>query len=152
MRGSAKKYSTALEKANSWWRPKTARAAWWFTAARLARYRGIDILGFEKEPDFAIWNGELTWFVFPARPKPPDPWESAGERKRVEASKPLHDVRFQYRLTAVDEAMQSADLLPPHSQAFAAALVALLYLIRRALIIMATPTIAAPKQTPEPKS
>ena len=118
--GAAEQYGKAIDKASSWWRPRLARAEWWFRAAQLARHRGIDILAFEKEPDFAIWEGQFLKFDIPEKPKPADPYESGDERKRVHASKPERDVRFQYRLTAVDEAMKSADLLPAHSQAFAA--------------------------------
>lgn len=54
--------------------------------------------------------------------KTADPYQSENEQKRVAASAPKRDVRFQYRLTAVDHALKSADLLPKSSQAFAAVL------------------------------
>jgi hypothetical protein len=41
---------------------------------------------------------------------------------RFDASKPKLALRLHYRFIAVDEAIQAADLLPPHSQAFAAVL------------------------------
>jgi methionine synthase I (cobalamin-dependent) len=40
----------------------------------------------------------------------------------LNASKPALNERFQYRLTAVDEAKKAADLLPVKSQAYAAVL------------------------------
>jgi tetratricopeptide (TPR) repeat protein len=121
-RSAAEQYDKALGRANSWWRLRSTRAAAWFTAAKLARNNGMELLGFEKEPDFAIWDGEFTPYTNSDEPKPGDPYVSADERKRVYASRPKRDVRFQYRLTAVDEAAKSADLLPSHSQAFAAVL------------------------------
>ncbi len=115
-RTAAEQYVAALDKAARWWRPRLVRAEWWFTAAKFARGSGIRLLAFEKEPDFAIWDGQLS--AVSGNPKLADPYESEDERKRVAASKPARDVRFQYRLTAVDEAMRAADLLPRHSQAF----------------------------------
>ena len=121
---AAEQYGNAIEKANSWWRPRVTRAEWWFTAAKLARNRGMDILGFEKEPDYAMWNGNFDASDFSGAKlqRPEDLYETEDEQKRVKASKPARDVRFQYRLTAVDEAKNSADRLPAHSQAFAAVL------------------------------
>ena len=121
-RTAAEQYVAAIDRAKSWWPTRLARAESWFTAARLARNNGIRILAFELEPDFAIWDGQLAWFESSGSPRPADPYESDDERRRAKGSKPQRDVRFQYRLTAVDEAMSSADLLPKQSQAFAAVL------------------------------
>ena len=129
VRSKAEQYNIALNKANSWWHLPPTRAESWFRAATLARQNGMELLGFEKEPDFAIWNGELDWADYYRPPVVPSDlqrsenvYTSEDERKRVAASKPERDVRFQYRLTAVDHAMKSADFLPARSQAFAAVL------------------------------
>jgi tetratricopeptide (TPR) repeat protein len=120
VRSKAEEYSKALKTANSWWHLPLARAEAWFTAATLARNSGMELLGFEKEPDYSMWNGEF--------PGPDERHDSENgftgpdERKRVAASKPERDVRFQYRLTAVDHAMKAADFLPARSQPFAAVL------------------------------
>ena len=116
VRSKAQQYNGALNTADSWWHLRLTRAEAWFTAAKLARDSGMDLLGFEKEPDYAIWNGEFE-FNGGGESKPGE-----DERKRVAASKPESDVRFQYRLTAVDQAMKSADFLPARSQPFAAVL------------------------------
>jgi tetratricopeptide (TPR) repeat protein len=118
LRSAAEEYSKALDKAASWWRWRSTRAEAWYTAAKLARTQGLEILGFEKEPDFAMWDGEFSSDYINKEPS----FQNDDERKRVAASAPEKDVRFQYRLTAVDEAMKSADLLPHSSQAFAAVL------------------------------
>jgi len=127
-RHAAQEYGSAVNEANRWWYFRLARAKAWFSAARLARGNGMELLGFEREPDYAMWNGEYSdWGLVGPHPSAKDlkaanPYQSQDERNRVTASKPETDVRFQYRLTAVDHAMQSADLLPPRSQAFAAVL------------------------------
>ncbi len=130
VRKEAEEYDNALNKANSWWRFPLSRAEAWFTAATLARKNGMELLGFEKEPDFAIWNGDFDWVDYDtprmveprSQNSPENIYTSEDERKRVAATKAKPDVRFQYRLTAVDHAMKSADSLPPRSQAFAAVL------------------------------
>ncbi len=96
-------------------------------AATLARQKGMEILGYEREPDWAMWDGSYEPYeeagdAAAKKPEVKDPFESDDERKRVDASKPERNVRYQYRLTAVDEATQAANLLPEKSQAFAAVL------------------------------
>ncbi len=119
IRAAAKAYDAALDRAASWWRLPNARARAWFDAATLARKEGLEILGYEREPDWAMWDGNFT--PYPGS-KPKEVYESQDERKRVLASRPQPNVRFQYRLTAVDESMKAADALPRTSQAFAAVL------------------------------
>jgi tetratricopeptide (TPR) repeat protein len=118
IRNKAEQYNSALDTANSWWHLPLTRAEAWFTAAKLARDSGMELLSFEKEPDYAIWNGEFEFNGGGGE----DSKLSEDERRRVAASKPERDVRFQYRLTAVDQAMKSADFLPARSQPFAAVL------------------------------
>ncbi len=120
---AAQQYASAIDRATAWWRFKLTRAEAWFAAATLARKSGMELLGFEREPDYAMWNGNFDAPQVKAI-SPADPYESAGERKRAAASKPDRDVRFQYRLTAMDHAIQSSELLPTSSQAYAAVLCA----------------------------
>jgi hypothetical protein len=124
IRGAAQKYAKALDEADSAWRPGFIKAQAWMTAARIARKNGMEILGFEREPDWAMWGGMFSSDDegVMRKPKPADPFQSEDERKRVNASKPAIKARFQYRLTAVDEAKKAADLLPVKSQAYAAVL------------------------------
>ena len=131
VRDLAEQYDEAVTQATSWWRLPLTRAEAWFTAAKLARENGMALLGFEKGPDFAIWNGNFEYGSDSASPPQitranlqgtVNVYESEDEHKRVAASKPEEYVRYQYRITAVDEALKSADLLPSRSQAFAAVL------------------------------
>jgi tetratricopeptide (TPR) repeat protein len=129
-RSAAEQYGHAIDRATSWWRLKLTKAEAWFTAATLARSHGMELLGFEREPDYAIWNGDYAPFDFSGdaqaiaekQGKPADPYQLEDERRRVAASRPERNVRFQYQLMAVDHAIKAADLLPPSSQAFAAVL------------------------------
>lgn len=127
LHAAAKKYADAVATARQAGR-QGARAEAWFAAATVARAEGMEILGFELAPDYAIYDG--AYDVFPARPIDLATRTQGGgvsaatpaERQRVEASTPAIDSRFHYRLTAVDHALASAGALPPRSQAFAAIL------------------------------
>jgi hypothetical protein len=119
IRTAAKQYADALDKAQSLWRWPGTRAEAWFTAALLARADGMELLGFEGEPDSGMWDGN---FDRTEDGKHDPSFQTEDERKRAAASRAVRDVRFQYRLTAVDHATASADLLPHSSQAFAAVL------------------------------
>lgn len=127
LQGIAKQYVDAVTAARGQIASQNTRAEMWFAAATVARSHGMELLGFELAPDFAVYDGSYAFFP----PKPEDVATSANngsapatpqERQRVEASRPTFDSRFHYRLTAVDHAIASADALPPKSQAFAAVL------------------------------
>lgn len=121
-RDAAQRYASAMDRATAWWRLKLTRAEAWFTAATLARNAGMELLGFERGPDYGMWNGNFA-YAPPVRPvSPADSYQSEDEQKRAAALKPERDVRFQYRLTAVDHAVESSNLLPASSQAYAAVL------------------------------
>jgi tetratricopeptide (TPR) repeat protein len=124
IRVAARQYIEALSTASSFWHSRSTRAEAWFTAALLARARGMELLGFERAPDYAMWDGQFVYTEYSDQTTPPQDhsFESADERKHVLATSPAKDVRFQYRLTAVDHAMAAADLLPHSSEAFAAVL------------------------------
>jgi hypothetical protein len=121
----AEDYTKAVTKANNRWRTQGARAEAWFTAATIARHDGLELLGFELEPDYAMFEGAFS-FDTSHIPKADDAAApavvrvTAEERARAEASKPPVPERFHYRLTAADQALAGADLLPRRSQAFAA--------------------------------
>lgn len=115
---------------------RIARAEGWYRAAVLAREEGIDLIGYELDPDYQYYGGnfDLNWQdgedVVDGRLPPrrdlvvPPQWRGADEAERLSASvaQPLR--RFHYRYVAVDFAQKAADLLPPRSQAFAAVLCA----------------------------
>lgn len=106
-----------------------------FAAAELARWDGMELLGYEGDPDYRQWDGQFdlndptTWdenyqAVFHPRDdlQPQGPFAAADELARVRDSvaEPLR--RFHYRYIAADLAARAADQLPPRSQAFAAVL------------------------------
>ncbi len=140
----AVQYTAALQQAGSAW-GRTARAEAWFKAAQLARRHGLEIMGYEQDPDFAVYDGNYTY----GAGRSPEPWRQSAdggnqppqdtpaqraeaalpgplvtpeERMRFAASEAKPYARFHYRQVATDHALQSAALLPNRSQAFAAVL------------------------------
>ncbi len=114
---------------------KLDQAQAWFTAAQLARSHGLELLGYEGDPDYLIHDGEFdlndptTWDAEynPIHNPRSDlavagEFTTAGERTRVAASRAQPLARFHYRQVAAGHARAAADLLPPRSQAFAAVL------------------------------
>ncbi len=112
-----------------------ARARGFFAAAKLERSKGMELLGFEGDPDYLLYEGAFDLnspFTYDAEynavPHPRADLKIVGdytsddERSRVAGSKAAPLARFHYRLNAVDDASKSADLLPPRTQAFAAVL------------------------------
>lgn len=106
-----------------------------FEAAELARWDGMELLGYEGDPDYRQWGGQFdlndptTWDdnyqpVFNPRSdlQPQASFTAPDELVRLHNSvaKPLQ--RFHYRYIAADLAARAADQLPPRSQAFAAVL------------------------------
>jgi len=112
-----------------------ARARGFFAAAKLERSKGMELLGFEGDPDYLLYGGAFDLnspFTYDANYNAvPHPradlkiigdYTSDDERSRVAGSKAAPLARYHYRLNAVDDASKSADLLPPRTQAFAAVL------------------------------
>ena len=134
----ARAYAEAIKAAQPAWPwQNVSRAEALFTAATLARKRGMEIMGTEGPPDEAVLGGSFDSGVGQTSPVPdrqrsseegtPRPYSSASllgadEQRRFAASAPKPDVRFHYRLIASDHAVAAADLLPERSQAYAAAL------------------------------
>lgn len=136
----ASAYADAIKAAQpaTWPWQNVSRAEALFTAATLARRRGMEIMGTEGPPDEAALGGNFESGVgqtspVPEQPgSPPDdaaklPYDSRSllgpdEERRFASSAPKPDVRFHYRLIASDHAIAAADLLPERSQAYAAAL------------------------------
>jgi hypothetical protein len=132
-REQAQRYVAARKATGAFTRVGQARA--WFEAAEVARWHGLQIMGFEGDPDYHSWGGDydlnspITWDedynpVYNARSdlKIEGPWTSDDERQRVAASRAQPLERFHYRMVAAAHAGKAADVLPPRSQAFAAVL------------------------------
>jgi len=112
------------------------RARRWYTAGTIARADGIDLLGYELDPDYQTFGGEYeyggqlddppTTDANAPKPSPPSlkivTVAQAGERERAAASAAQPDLRFHYRYVAADFAARAADLVPARSQAYAALL------------------------------
>ena len=134
----ARAYEEALKAAQPAWPwQNVARAEALFTAATLARKRGLEIMGTEGPPDEAALGGNFEAGVGQTSPavdrqRSPDndastPYTNTSllgpdEERRFASSAPRPDVRFHYRLIASDHAIAAADLLPERSQAYAATL------------------------------
>ncbi len=140
LRAKARDYGRALERGQHAWRANS-RAQGWYEAALIARRQGMEIMGYEQGPDFAVYGGSYPggagrgtgMYADESRPVPdnpqaraqadlPGPLVTDGERQRYAASEAKPYKRFHYRDVAADYTMKAADALPPRSQAFAAVL------------------------------
>jgi tetratricopeptide (TPR) repeat protein len=147
LKQKARDYANALRAATSGGRIE--RATQWWNAAKRAREDGMELLGYELDPDAAFFGGSFEIFTTfgygptrderelaamggtgedPGRSAPPlpvlkvDAGPSDGEKTRVAASAANPDRRFHYRYVAGDLAQHAADLVPSRSQAYAAML------------------------------
>lgn len=112
-RDDVRRYQDGLARGQSDTSPRErARALW--QAALVARQRGMEILGTELDPDYAMFEGNYELYVPPrARfESPQEPSPSAEEEARWRASAPTPDLRYHYRYTAAALAAEAAALLP----------------------------------------
>ncbi len=100
----------------------TSQAEAWFSAGKLLRRTGMEIMGTEGAPDFAYWRGQYAFGVGQPAETLQGPLINQSEQTRYADSAITPDLRFHYRYVAVAHAMRAADLLPSRSQAFAAIL------------------------------
>ena len=116
----AKWYGELRHDAESkWWPSKRAFA--YFNAATMARFHGMDLLGYEMAPDYATFGGNYS---LESVELTVGPLVADEEVKRQQASAAQPDLRYHYRYVANDLASRAADHLPHTSQAFAAVLCA----------------------------
>lgn len=120
IRKKAQDYAGYLQKAQSSFWPNTFKGEALYKASLLARFDGMELMGYEGAPDFSAWEGTYEY----GTPENILTGKniSAGEKARFTASAVKPDKRFHYRFIAADLANQSANFLPPRSQAFAAVL------------------------------
>ncbi|WP_395604466.1 hypothetical protein AB4P91_05790 [Pseudomonas sp. B21128] len=114
----ARLYAEQRLKANAAWWP-TRRASALYNAAWTAREWGMDILGYEVAPDYAVFGGG---FSLENTELKVGPLVSEAEVQRQKISEAQPDQRFHYRFVATALASRAADNLPHTSQAFAAVL------------------------------
>jgi hypothetical protein len=128
----ARRYVESLEQARAAW-SDVEQAQALYTAARLARSTGLELLGTEVAPDWALVDGDFQLGGEWERYLPLAgeelraalkalPLTTDTERQRLAAHAAPHALRFHYRSTAADLAEQAAALMPPRSQAYAALL------------------------------
>jgi len=99
-----------------------------FGAAVMTRRFGLNLLGYEAEPDFVHYGGNyhfeygLGHARDDARREDTAQWLAPRELEWIRERKIRSLPRFTYRFTAAELAGQAADHLPPESEAFAAVL------------------------------
>ncbi|HEX7815784.1 hypothetical protein [Dyella sp.] len=121
LRAKAKEYAQDLHDAEHRWTDiGKAQAA--YAAAAIARANGMEILGYEQNPDFTDNGGSFPGGSGQDEKSMKQTFVTDGERQRYDQSQAKPNQRFHYRYLAVDQASRAADLLPPRSQAFAAVL------------------------------
>ncbi|HEY1097588.1 MAG TPA: hypothetical protein VGF99_01615 [Myxococcota bacterium] len=106
------------------------KAARHYAEAQLLRTQGLELLGSELEPDWAIFGGWYEpWDEVDydddgnVVPKPTTaPLVSADEQRRAKESVVTPTQRYHYRALAVAAVERAADTLPPRTQAYAAVL------------------------------
>ena len=109
---------------NGWGR--TGRAQAWHQAGLMARRHGMEIMGYEEDPDYAVYDGSYTYgagrnyFLWtqehgnaiPATPAQraeaalPGPYVTQQERERYAASEARPYARFHYRQIAASHMMK----------------------------------------------
>jgi len=132
------KYAQALKDGANAKLPKKQRAEAWSTAAWLARYDGMELMGTEVAPDGFVSGGDFpntdmaqefvlgkhkenktvdgqdkNVMVANAMPLP------AGELKLMEKNKPSPDVRYHYRVIAAALALKAAALMEDNTEELA---------------------------------
>ena len=118
LQAKAKWYGELRHDAESKWWP-TKRAFAYYHAATVARFDGMELLGYEMSPDYATFGGNYS---LEAPELKVGPLMAEGEVKRQQATLAQPDERFHYRFVATALASKAADLLPHSSQAFASVL------------------------------
>lgn len=118
LQAKAKWYGQLRNDAESKWWP-TKRAFAYYHAATLARFDGMELLGYEMSPDYATFGGNYS---LEAPELKVGPLVAEDEIKRQQASAAQPDQRYHYRYVANALASRAADNLPHTSQAFAAVL------------------------------
>jgi hypothetical protein len=118
LQAKAKWYGQLRKEAESKWWP-TSKAFAYYYAATLARYNGMELLGYEMSPDYVTFGGNYS---LEAPELKVGPLMSEGEVQRQQATVAQPDERFHYRYVATALASKAADHLPHSSQAFASVL------------------------------
>lgn len=111
-------YGQLRHDAESKWWP-TKRAFAYYYAATVARFDGLELLGYEMSPDYATFGGNYSLETPELKV---GPLMAEGEVRRQQATAAQPDERFHYRFVATALASKAADHLPHSSHAFASVL------------------------------
>lgn len=111
-------YGQLRHDAESKWWP-TKRAFAYYYAATVARFDGLELLGYEMSPDYATFGGNYSLETPELKV---GPLMAEGEVRRQQATAAQPDERFHYRFVATALSSKAADHLPHSSQAFASVL------------------------------
>jgi tetratricopeptide (TPR) repeat protein len=110
-----------------------------YRAAEIAQEHGMELMGTELYPDWAVHGGVYSWWGYLGRDESRDEYlpnlvegfpaplmevlgGSDDERVRVERAAPSPDIRFHYRYTAANLMWEAAELLPDNDVLTAKAL------------------------------
>ncbi|HUQ04626.1 MAG TPA: hypothetical protein VM261_19130 [Kofleriaceae bacterium] len=108
-------YAGALERARTTTDDLT-RAEALFTASRIARRHGLEIMGTAHAPDWEHYYADYDLSEYTST-EDPGALFTAAEDARVAASAPDSTRRYHYRHVAADLAAEAIDFLPRQSQA-----------------------------------
>jgi tetratricopeptide (TPR) repeat protein len=111
-------YAQALQEGNDANKSRADRADALWRAALIARYDGLELLGTELAPDWAVYDGDydlgtLAETVWPVKEEPQRLFHLDPElQRRLSRHVPKPEKRFHYRHVACDHAWAATALLP----------------------------------------
>ena len=107
-------YISAIRSSHEKKLGSSTRAASAWEAAHIARYKGMELLGYELEPDWACRGGQFVGYGYFHACDKTDVFNKAtrDEMKRVKASTPALNTRFHYRYIALEHAWRAINLMP----------------------------------------
>jgi tetratricopeptide (TPR) repeat protein len=126
-------YARQLATSNDRKQPQGQRAVALWRAAQALRANGMELMGYELEPDAAVWDGSYEYGMADSRLqgcmdslRVDGKWiskrveqkvapVSADEKKRLAQSEAQPNKRFHYRYKAADLAWQAAQMMPDES-------------------------------------
>lgn len=116
LQGDFSAYAQAMRLGHEATTPPAEQAAALWSAAQLARHKGLELLGTETDPDWAAQDGAFDLGVdVNDRPTQGIIRRSADELARARQHRPAPDRRFHYRWQAAELAWKAAALMPDKS-------------------------------------
>jgi cellulose synthase operon protein C len=97
-------------------------ASYWYKTALFARYDGMELLGYELDPDYFIFQGNSNGLNSIDSSTISCDYVSSEEYRRLNKNKASQHKRFSYRYLAIDCIQKAVSQVPPRSQAYVAML------------------------------